>query len=396
MNPTVRRLLAPSLIAVVALAGACTDNTKEAASGSDDDGGGKGPTTIEVTDTGSECTLSATEAPSGNIVFSVTNEGSEITEFYLLAEDGKSIIGEVENIGPGLSRDLVLRAEPGSYVTACVPGMTGDGHRGDFTVTDSGETDATSGEMKALEAAATKQYKDYVTQQVGFLVAGTQKFADAYKAGDDDQARALYAPTRAYWESIEPVAESFGDLDPRLDLREADLEAGQEWTGWHQIEKQLWPPADFTEIDTPEERAKMADQLVADTQDLATRVESVTFKADQLGNGAKELLDEVATGKVTGEEERYSRTDLWDFQANVDGARKAYDVVRDVVRTKDADLATELDAAFASLQKELDRYKRGEGFVLYSALTPAQVKALAAQVEALSEPLSELTSAVVS
>ena len=108
MNPTVRRLLAPSLIAVVALAGACTDNTKEAASGSDDDGGGKGQTTIEVTDTGSECTLSATEAPSGNIVFSVTNEGSEITEFYLLAEDGKSIIGEVENIGPGLSRDRTV------------------------------------------------------------------------------------------------------------------------------------------------------------------------------------------------------------------------------------------------------------------------------------------------
>ncbi|MCC6226483.1 MAG: EfeM/EfeO family lipoprotein [Microthrixaceae bacterium] len=92
------------------------------------------------------------------------------------------------------------------------------------------------------------------------------------KAGNDDEARRLYAPTRMYWESIEPVAESFGDLDPRLDLREADMEEGQEWTGWHQIEKQLWPPADLTELDSPEQRAEMADQLVADTEEPASRV----------------------------------------------------------------------------------------------------------------------------
>ena len=394
-NGRARRLLVSSLVAVVAVAGACTDNSNEDASGSDGGGGGKGATTIEVTDTGSDCELSATEAPSGNVVFSVTNEGSEVTEFYLLADDGLAIIGEVENIGPGLSRELVLRAEPGSYVTACVPGMTGDGNRGDFTVTDSGEDDATSAEMQELEAAATTQYKDYVEQQVGLLVTETEKFAAAYAAGNDDEARAMYAPTRAYWESVEPVAESFGDLDPRLDLREADLEEGQEWTGWHQIEKQLWPPAGFTELDTPEQRAAMADQLVADTQELAERVKGVEFKADQLGNGAKELLDEVATGKVTGEEEAWSHTDLWDFQANVDGARLAYQALRPIVLIKDPALAETLDAQFTAIQTELDQYKTADGFQYYTDLTPDQVKTLADSVNALGEPLSQLTSVVV-
>ncbi len=389
-----RRLLVPSLVAVVALAGACTDNTKEDAS-SKAGSGGKGATTIEVTDSGSDCELSATEVPSGNVVFSVENEGSEVTEFYLLADDGLAIIGEVENIGPGLSRDLVLRAEPGSYVTACVPGMTGDGNRGDFTVTDSGEDDATSAEMQELEAAATTQYKDYVEQQVASLVTETEKFAAAYAAGDDDEARALYAPTRAYWESIEPVAESFGDLDPRLDLREADLEEGQEWTGWHQIEQQLWPPAGFTGTDTPEQRAAMADQLVADTEELADRVQGVEFSADQLGNGAKELLDEVATGKVTGEEEAWSHTDLWDFQANVDGARLAYQALRPIVLIKDPELAETLDTQFAAIQTELDQYKTADGFRYYTDLTPEQVKALADAVNALGEPLSRLTAVVV-
>jgi iron uptake system component EfeO len=140
----------------------------------------------------------------------------------------------------------------------------------------------------------------------------------------------------------------------------------------------------------------IADQMLADTKDLVARIAKVSLAADQVTNGAKELLDEVATGKVTGEEERYSHTDLWDFQANVDGARKAYDVVADVAREKDPELTDKLDAAFADLQKELDLYVVGDGFVLYTDLTPAQVKALATKVEALSEPLSELTATVVS
>jgi iron uptake system component EfeO len=140
----------------------------------------------------------------------------------------------------------------------------------------------------------------------------------------------------------------------------------------------------------------IADQMLADTKELVERIETVDLTADQVTNGAKELLDEVATGKVTGEEERYSHTDLWDFQANVDGAKQAFEVVEAIVASKDAALATELDTAFDALQKELDLYKVGDGFVLYTALTPVQVKTLAAKVEALSEPLSELTAAVVS
>lgn len=398
MNRTGRHPSVPMLTVAVAsaalLLGACTDNTKESAPGAG--GGGKAKATkVEVEDTGSACNLSTTTAPSGNVVFSVKNSGSDVTEFYLLASDGKAIIGEVENIGPGLSRDLVVRVEPGKYVTACIPGMTGDGHRGDFTVTDSGETAATTAEVRQLEEAATAQYKSYVDQQVGLLVDGTKAFAAAYKAGNDDEARRLYAPTRAYWESIEPVAESFGDLDPRLDLREADLEDGQTWTGWHQIEKQLWPPDATTAKDSPEQRTEMADKLVADTTELQQRVGGISFKVDQLANGAKELLDEVATGKVTGEEEIWSHTDLWDFQANVDGARLAYQALRPIVLVKDAKLATTLDSEFAATQAELDKYRTADGFQYYTQLSKDQVKQLSDSVNALGEPLSKLASAVV-
>ncbi len=372
----------PSLVAL-ALAAGCAANDVDDASG-----------VITVLSTADACEVGATEAPSGNVVFEVENAGSAVTEFYLLAEDGLRIIGEVENIGPGITRNLVVRVAPGSYITACKPNMTGDGLRGELTVVDSGE-EVVADEIDELLEVATDQYRLYVRDQVEQLLGQTEEFAQLYASGSDDEARALYADARTHWERIEPVAESFGDLDPRLDLREADLEPGQDWTGWHAIEKDLWPPVDGYTAFTDAERVALAEQLVADTADLSGRVQDLTFDATQLGNGAKELLDEVATGKVTGEEEIWSHTDLWDFQANVDGARIAFEALEPALRTKDDALADTLDERFGALQTLLDQHRSGDGFVLYTDLTEAEVKTLADAVNALSEPLAELTAAVV-
>ena len=167
-------------------------------------------------------------------------------------------------------------------------------------------------------------------------------FVAAVKDGDVEKAKALYAPARMHYERIEPVAESFGDLDPRIDARKNDVEAGQEWTGWHLVEHALWVDGSLKGM------GPVADQLLADTRELVTKVGSIELTADQITNGAKELLDEVANSKVTGEEERYSHTDLWAFQANVEGAKEAYEVVEPVVEAKDPALKTTLDTAFAA------------------------------------------------
>jgi len=198
-----------------------------------------------------------------------------------------------------------------------------------------------------------------------------------------------------HWERIEPVAESFGDLDPILDAREADLAPGDKWTGWHKIEKDLWPPASGYTPLTQAQRKTVADKLVADTTTLRDRALDLTFTAPQLGNGAKELLDEVAVGKITGEEEIWSHTDLWDFQANLEGAKVMYAGLRPVVEKNDPTLAKTLDTEFANVQTLLDQYRKGDGWVYYTDLTQTQIKELAAAVDALGEPLSKLTSVVV-
>ncbi|WP_435298894.1 iron uptake system protein EfeO [Timonella sp. A28] len=369
----------------VLLLAACTDNTAPTA----------GNGVINVTSTDDACTLSTDTTPGGTLKFNVTNKGTQVTEFYLLAEDRLRIIGEVENIGPGLTRDLVVLAPEGSYYTACKPGMIGDGIQAPFTVSAAPEGQEVSADRAALQKTATDQYASYVREQTEQLVRGTEEFAQAFTAGDDDKARELYPVVRMHWERIEPVAESFGDLDPILDAREADLEAGQEWTGWHRAEKDLWPPQDGYTALTSEERSALMEKMVADTQTLHTRTQELTFTADNLANGAKELLDEVATGKVTGEEEIWSHTDLWDFQANLEGAKIAYENLRPLLAGTEDDLDATLEKKFAELQTLLDQYRVGEGFVYYDKLTTQQVQELSSAVDALSEPLSKLTAAVV-
>jgi len=383
---------------VILFATACTPNaTAEVAAG--------GPGTLTVTSTAAECRVSAASADSGPLTFTVTNAGDQVTEFYLLAEDGLRIVSEVENIGPGISRDLVVNARPGDYFTVCKPGMVGDGvGRTPFAVSDSGTAVEPSGDEQDQIDAAVANYKAYVKDQVDQLLTGTDDFAAAYIAGNDDEARRLYPTTRMHFERVEPVAESFGDLDPKLDNREADLAAGEEWTGWHRIEKDLWPPADaaYTPL-SQDEREAVAAQLVEDTTTLHASIQDIELSLDQLANGSIALMDEVANGKVTGEEEIWSGTDLWDFQGNVEGARVLFDGLRDLLEAKDPEFATTLEADFAALSAELDKHRtsapdaaqREITYVSYRDLTQQEIKALSDRVNALSEPLSRITATLL-
>jgi iron uptake system component EfeO len=358
---------------------------------------------ITVDSSADACSVSAKTASSGTLRFEVTNSGDQVTEFYLLADDGLRIVGEVENVGPGISRDLVVQAQPGDYFTVCKPGMIGEGvGKTAFGVT--GDAVELAGDEQEQVDAAASNYVAYIKDQVAQLVTGTDTFLAAYVAGDDETARNTYATTRANYERIEPVAESFGDLDPEIDFREADVAPDDEWTGWHRIEKDLFPPVaaenggvEYVAL-TPEQRSYYADKLSKNTQELYDAVHASDYAVtiDAISNGAIGLLEEVASGKITGEEEIWSHTDLWDFQANLEGARVAYEGVRDIVEAKDPELVKTLDTRFSDLEEQLAAYgSLDTGFVYYNELTPTQVKELADGVNSLSEPLSELTSTLV-
>lgn len=376
------RMSRPSTVFALALAGVTLFGT--AGCGSSDDGADEkagGPVTVAANDT--SCKLGKTALDAGTSTFEIKNTGSKVTEFYVYAE-GDRIMGEVENIGPGLTRKLIVELPAGAYQGACKPGMKGTGLRTALKVTGASESLGTDAQL----AEATASYQRYVKSQTTALIAKTTEFVNAVKANDVPKAKALFPVARTYWERIEPVAESFGDLDPRTDARENDVEPGTEWTGFHRLEKDLWVTGDVSKD------GALADQLLKDIQEVVTKSNSVKLSPLQLANGAKGLLDEVATGKITGEEDRYSHTDLWDFQANVEGSKAAIASLRPTLEERDPALVKELDARFDAVQKLLDAQATDTGFKLYTELTPAEIKAFATAVDALSEPLSQVAAVI--
>ncbi|MFE1514277.1 iron uptake system protein EfeO [Corynebacterium bovis] len=382
MTSTVHRsraLLALPVLAAVPLAlVACAD--KEPA-------GGSGSFTVAASD--DACTVSGSSGTTGNNTFEVTNSGSKVTEFYVYTQGGR-VMGEVENIGPGATRKLVVELpEAATYRTVCKPGMIGDGIGSDFTVTGDRVSAADSDDTKA---AAVKNYLTYVRTQTSTLDAQVGDFVAAIDAGDVAKAKSLYGPTRTAYERIEPIAEAFpDDLDPRIDAREADLEDGQTWTGFHTIEKQLWVDGAITD------RTKAdAAQLQKDVKELVDGVSASDFTVSPalIASGAQGLLDEIATSKITGEEDTFSHTDLWDFQANIAGSKAAIASLEEVLDARDPQLLKDINSRFADVQKMLDGYRSGDGFVSYDTVTEPQRKELSTALDALSERVTKVQDVV--
>jgi iron uptake system component EfeO len=203
------------------------------------------------------------------------------------------------------------------------------------------------------------------------------------------RAKALYPPARLPYERIEPVAESFGKLDPEIDARINDVPPSQ-FGGFHKIEQALWVK-DSTAGMTP-----VAQKLLADVEELQRKSENLDLDAAQIANGATALLDEVSASKITGEEERYSHIDLYDFEANVEGSQAAFQAVEPILRKEDPKLADEIEQRFKAVFDALEPYRQGSGFVLYTSLTAADKRKLAQAIDALAEPLSQVAGQIVS
>lgn len=233
-------------------------------------------------------------------------------------------------------------------------------------------------------SAETSEYKAFIEQQIDMLVKDTQTFVMYLQQGKLDEAKALYPKVRMYYERSEPIAETFGDLDPRIDAREADLEEGQVWTGFHKIEKILW-----TE-NTTTGTVPIGEQLLADVKELRAKIPTVEITGDVMVNGAIDLLNEVTTSKITGEEEIFSRTDLYDFKANVEGAEKIFEILKVQVAKKDPKLVQELNDRFVAVNTLLDKYKVGDDYQPYTSLNDVDLRALSDAVNKLGEPLSQL------
>ncbi|GMA88327.1 hypothetical protein GCM10025868_35770 [Angustibacter aerolatus] len=173
------------------------------ACGSDDAssaGAASGATVVKISVTDDGCVPSPATAAAGPLEFQVVNTGANrVTEAEVL-QDGK-ILGEKENLTPGLSGSFTLRLTAGDYVVACPNAAT---DQSAFQVTGAAASTTANADL----SKSVETYQAYLENQAKGLTASTTKFVAAVQAGDVQRAKALFAPTRAYYERIEPVAES--------------------------------------------------------------------------------------------------------------------------------------------------------------------------------------------
>ena len=235
----------------------------------------------------------------------------------------------------------------------------------------------------------TSEYKKYVEGQIDMLLKDTENFAQLLKTGKLDKAKKVYPLIRMAYERSEPIAESFGESDIKIDYRLVDFKEEfkneEGWKGFHRIEKILW------EQNTTKGTEKYAEDLVNDIKELKAKIATIEVTPDLMVTGAIDLLNEVSTQKITGEEEVFSHTDLYDFRANIEGAQKIFELFRPKLEQKDAKLVTTLDTEFKAVNALLDKYMTDDkNYKLYTELKPEDTKALAEAVTKLGEPLSQM------
>jgi iron uptake system component EfeO len=241
-----------------------------------------------------------------------------------------------------------------------------------------------------LAADSVATYRAYLEQNADLLVQRTKPFADAVVAGKIAEAKALYAAAREPYERIEPVAGVFGDLDPAIDALESDVPAGGTFSGFHRLERALW------QQNTTAGMAPVAKKLLADVIQVQALVKTIDLDPATIANGAVGLLNEISATKMSGVEDHYAHTDLWDIEANVVGAQAAYNAIRPLVVPRSATLTTTIDGGFEAVLAALQPYQKGTGYVLFTSLKTADTQALSQSIDALVDPLSQVAAIVVS
>ncbi|MDK4534094.1 iron uptake system protein EfeO [Kingella kingae] len=339
-----------------------------------------GAVQVAINDTA--CEPMELTVPSGQVEFQIQNNSSRKLEWEIL--NGVMVVDERENIAPGLRDKMTVTLLPGEYAMTC--GLLNN-PRGKLVVTDSGFKQAGGEADLAKLAEPLAAYKKYVQAEAVELVSKTEAFVAAIKTGKQDEAKAMFADVRTHYERIEPIAELFNELDPAIDAREDDFKQGPkdpEFTGFHRLEYALWVEKSVADV------GAIADRLQDDVRKLKAEIDVLNFPPSKVVGGAAVLIEEVAGSKISGEEDRYSHTDLSDFQANMDGAQKIVDLFRPQIAEKNQALLDKVDANLKQVNEVLAKYRDGKSFQTYDKLSDTDRKALQAPINTLAEDLAQL------
>ena len=381
-------VIAATATALALAASGCSSSgsTSGGQAGTAADSGTKSTVTVDLTSRG--CEPKPAKIPAGPVDFNVTNSGAgSVSEAELRTSDLAHILAEQENLTPGLSGSFSLTIQPGTYTISC-PGAS----QPDWTFTVTGKATGPSWEGNSQLVTAVRGYAAYVKQNTADLVGHTKTFCQAIDAKDMNQAKALYPRARVYYERIEPVAEVWGSLDTSIDGRwENPVTVKSQFTGFHRLEQMLWQDNSLNGA------SAMCSGLVKNEQQLLTLVSKAQYNPLEMASGATDLINEAGTSKISGEEERYSNTDLPVFAANVEASMKVVTLLHPYLQGQDSGLVPLIQQRHAAVDDLLAHFKATPGYdqtgyVEYTTVSKTDRRQLSTAVNALAEAMSKMSA----
>ena len=383
-------VIATAAAALALVASGCSSSSSASGWSAGTTGSPGQTSTVKIDLTSQGCEPKPATIPAGPVDFNVTNSGAgSVSEAELRTSDLAHILGEQENLTPGLSGGFSLTLQPGTYKVSC-PGAS----QSDWTFTVTGQAAGPSWQSNPQLVTAVRGYAAYVKQNTADLVSHTQTFCQAINAQDLNRARALYPQARVYYERIEPVAEVWGSLDTSIDGRwENPVTVKSQFTGFHRLEQMLWQDNSLSGAPA------MCAGLVKNEQQLLTLVSKAQYNPLEMASGATDLINEAGTAKISGEEERYSNTDLPVFAANVEASMKVVTLLQPYLHGQDSGLVPlirQREAAVDELLANLTATPGYDqtGYVGYTTVTKAERRQLSTAVNALAEAMSKMSAQV--
>lgn len=329
------------------------------------------------------CEPNALEVPAGPARFRIVNRSDRAVEWEIL--DGVLVVEERENIAPGLSQVINATLAPGDYAITC--GLLSN-PRGTLKVLPTAASEAASkaGPTLTQFVGPLSEYRVYLNQQSRLLLQGIASLQEALAAGDLSQAKAAYAAARLPYQRLAATAQRFAELDNRLNAR-ADYYEQRErdpaFGGFHRIEQDLFAAGSTAGL------APVAARLQQDATALRDAVLGQSLPPEQLSGNAARLLYNLASTRISGEEERYSQLVLPGFAANLEGTRKVIELLRPLLSKGHQDLQQRLDAQVQALAEAL-----GDQQGSYASLTDADRDHIAKAAQALGDSLDQVAPAL--
>ncbi|KQT68153.1 MULTISPECIES: iron uptake system protein EfeO [unclassified Pseudomonas] len=335
------------------------------------------------------CEPNALTVPAGRASFRIVNRSERAVEWEIL--DGVLVVEERENIAPGLSQVINANLQPGDYAITC--GLLSN-PRGTLHVTATAASDAAAEAKPSMVAfvGPLSEFRVYLAVQGSALIKAATALNQAIASGDLAQAQALYLPARAAYQRLAPAAQRLAELDNQINARADYFEKREQdpaFVGFHRLEYALFQQRNLDDV-TP-----IAQRLLADVTTLKQQLLAQSLPPEQLVSIVVRNLNSLADVRAgSGEEERYSHSDLNGFAANAQTARKVVDLLRPMLSKSAAELLPKIDQALDDFDSQLNPFKSADGYVSYDAVTAAQRQQIAAKAKALATALDGIDPAL--